>query len=81
MSSPYPEQVLVCSMCGLDWSKHYQLAYWRMQIYEDDAMPTEDEVVQAIGFQECIHLLKEANRGPQGPPGPQGAMGPQGASG
>ena len=80
MSAPTPETVQQCAVCEQPWDKHVRLAYWRLSINEDDEMPTEEEVEAAIGFLECIHLLKEANRGPVGPPGAQGPMGIQGRS-
>lgn len=81
MSAPTPETVVVCAVCGQSWQSHHRLAYWRLSINEDDEMPTEEEVEEAIGFLECIHLLKEVNRGPMGPVGPQGATGIQGIPG
>jgi len=81
MSAPTPETVQLCAVCAQPWELHVRLAYWRLSINEDDEMPTEQEVEESIGFLECIHLLKNANRGPQGPPGPIGMSGPQGAPG
>lgn len=80
MSAPTPETVVLCTMCHQPWEKHVRLAYWRLSINEDDEMPTEQEVEEAISFLECIYLLKEASVGPQGPAGPQGPMGIQGRS-
>lgn len=80
MSRPYPEGILVCAICGQPWDKHIRVAYWRLSINEDDQMPTEQEVEEAVSYLDCIHLLTVANQGPPGPPGPVGMAGPQGKS-
>jgi hypothetical protein len=81
MSAPTPETVVLCAVCGQEWAKHIQLAYWRYLVTEEDDPPTDQQIEDSVGFLECIHLLKNANQGPQGPPGPIGMSGPQGEPG
>jgi hypothetical protein len=70
---PCPVASVVCSVCGLLWDLHREMAERRLGYYDDDDEESpvllDDDAVQLI---DCVHLLLIANRGPAGPPGPPG---------
>lgn len=74
-------ETVVCSECDLSWSDHLQRARRRAASdwydrNEDEPLP--DDLAVVVSKDDCIALLKEANRGPMGHPGPQGPMGVSG---
>lgn len=83
MAKPAPKQITVCTLCNLSWRDHLEVAVeWardaQMLDYDEEGTePTPDEVNAQLTTEACVVLLKEANRGPMGPPG---VMGPMGAS-
>ena len=88
---PEPVLVQVCRSCGQPWDKHITWARHAFVVdYIDRGGDDEPEPLwDALDGNErapyfllthCIMLLREANRGPVGPPGMQGPMGPAGMS-
>lgn len=81
---PEPVRTRVCSICDLPWSEHLERAKDRVKslMYDPDTAELDTEERAALlnslsmsVVNDCVPLLKKANRGPEGPPGLTGPMG------
>ena len=84
---PEPKEIRVCTICEQSWDEHLNRAARRTrQVFSDHKYDPYSKADLHIALKkasmsvvnDCVPLLKAANKGPQGEPGATGPMGMSG---